>query len=232
MKKLETAFDNLFQTISRILMSFIKHLAKFIVPIPPSYYWMQAVAESSGNVWVGIFAAAVLEIGGMLAAHFAIAFYGTTKGKLAAFLTVLYLIIGIGVMWRLESAATDAKLIVTAIFIIAGMVYILSGMYEIENQEREQIEKDRDWEREQVEKDRELDRRLKIADKKLRHEERLAKIEAKATIVPAQSQHQISTEPAQEQFECEDCNRSFGTVQALNAHGRFCKGIVEQNGKL
>lgn len=176
MKRIETTFDTFFKTISSVLMSFIKHLAKFIVPIPPSWYWMQVVSESSDSQVVGIFAAVVLEIGGMLAAHFAIAFYGTAKGKIAAILTGAYLVIGIGVMWLLESADLDSKLVITAIFIIAGMVYILSGMYEIEGQERKQIEDDKAWERGQIEKDRELERQLKVTDKQLKHEERLAKL--------------------------------------------------------
>ena len=47
--------------------------------------------------------------------------------------------------------------------------------------------------------------------------------------VLALSQHSApsaSTEPAQSgqsQYQCEDCGREFPTVQAINAHRRFCK---------
>lgn len=203
MKKIETTFDTLFKTISSILMSFIKHLAKFIVPVPPSFYWMQVVSESSGNQTVGIFAAVVLEIGGMLAAHFAIAFYGTAKGRIAAVLTGAYLVIGIGVMWLLESADLDSKLVITAIFIIAGMVYILSGMYEIEGQEQKQIEDDRAWERGQVEKDNELRRELERKQQEIdaRKEVQLLREREQAKIAIAVEKTKVSTVNAEARKE-------------------------------
>jgi hypothetical protein len=51
---------------------------------------------------------------------------------------------------------------------------------------------------------------------------------------PAQSQQKASTseresarasiEPAESEYECPHCPRTFSTVQALNAHQRFCAG--------
>lgn len=184
---ISTAFDGLFATIAAILMSFIRHLSKFLVPIPPAWYWGTIISQSSGSLTVGVFAAIVLEIGGMLAAHYAIAYYGTAKGKLSAVLTVAYLVIGIGVMWIMESASDDAKLVITAIFIIAGMVYVLSAMSELENQELAAIEDDKAWEKEQEAKDRQHKRTLEA-----RQQEIDAQKEVKIQLAHEQAQAEIA----------------------------------------
>lgn len=63
----------------------------------------------------------------------------------------------------------------------------------------------------------------------------LAQSEAVQTVPAsklAQNQHEqteFASEPA-EQFVCEECGRTFGTVQALNAHGRFCSKQQDANG--
>jgi hypothetical protein len=49
---------------------------------------------------------------------------------------------------------------------------------------------------------------------------------------PEKSEKVEPAEPAPVTFECEQCNRSFGTVQARNAHQRFCAGKASNpNGK-
>ena len=201
MKRTQQLFDELFSTIGAILMSFIRHLAKFIVPVPPAWYWGAIIGESSGSTAVGIFAAVVLEIGGMLAAHYAIAYYGTAKGKLSAALTVAYLVIGIGVMWLMEAATWDEKVVITAVFAIAGMVYVLSAISELEQREVEAKHKaevvqqaqeeaeaiatkeqeEAEQQRQQEIEDREIEHRQRMDAEKLRlqHEERMARIEAK-----------------------------------------------------
>ena len=61
-------------------------------------------------------------------------------------------------------------------------------------------------------------------------------------IEPAQSQHQpaqqpavqpqAEPEPAHASFTCQDCEREFASVQALNAHKRFCEQkVANLNGK-
>lgn len=229
MKRIEQGFDTLFSTIGAVIMSFIRHLAKFIVPVPPAWYWGNIISQSSDNLYVGIFAAVVLEIGGMLSAHYAIAYHGTAKGKLAAGLTAVYLVIGIGVMWLMESSTNDEKIVITAVFFIAGMVYVLSAMSELENQEMAAIEGDRSWQREQEARDRELKRRLEIANARLKHEERLARIEAKALAysTPQNSQNSQSTSVAATPYECA-CGKVYDKPQSYSAHTRHCLAHKQQ----
>lgn len=52
--------------------------------------------------------------------------------------------------------------------------------------------------------------------------EKLARKPAQIIHMPASA----STEPAQSQHKCGKCQRPFGSVQAKNAHQRFCTGIV------
>jgi hypothetical protein len=183
MKQFEQFFDALFAAIANVLMSLIRRLAKFAVAVPPAWYWGTIIHESSGSLTVGIAAAIVLEIGGMLSAYYAVAYWGTAKGKLAAVLTGLYLLIGIGVMWLIETASYDEKLIITAVFIIAGMVYVLSAMSELENKELAAIGQDRAWERVELEKDNELRRQLRLQQQADKTAVTLAKIEQKKATV-------------------------------------------------
>lgn len=62
-----------------------------------------------------------------------------------------------------------------------------------------------------------------------------ARLKAQAGIVApeqTQSQHAEPPEPARAStFMCQDCGRSdFGTIQALNAHQRFCTAKIRTNG--
>jgi hypothetical protein len=202
MKRGQQLFDQLFSTIAAILMSFIGHLSKFLVPVAPAWYWGDIINQSSDNLIVGIAAAVVLEIGGMLSAHYAVVYYGTARGHLAAAMTGLYLAIGIGVMWLMEAANVDTKLVITAVFAIAGMVYLLAAISELEQREeaaREAAEAERaakeeaaeatrkeqeeaDRKRQQEIEDREMEHQQRMDAEKLRlvHEEKMARIEAKS----------------------------------------------------
>lgn len=61
-------------------------------------------------------------------------------------------------------------------------------------------------------------KRLELAQEKERTKQ--AKAE-QSQLVPAQSQ----LVPAIKQHKCQLCEQGFGSVQALNAHKRFCKGV-------
>lgn len=160
MNKVERFFDEIFSTVANVLMASVMKLAKFMVPIPPAWYWSHVIANSTGNQWVGISAAIVLEIGGILAARNAVTYWGTAKGKLAAIFTGLYLFIGVGVMWLMDAADQSEKWVITAVFAIAGMVYVLSGMTEAEVQQIAKAEVDEAWQREEQAKEAEHKRQL------------------------------------------------------------------------
>jgi hypothetical protein len=107
--------------------------------------------------------------------------------------------------------------------IIAAVVYLVSALAEsageiIEQQVTNQADAAA-WQRRQEEQEAEFERQLKLQQQRDRTAVKLAKLESE----PAQSQHRASIEPAQS-YQCEDCYRTFGTVQALNAHSRFCSG--------
>lgn len=55
---------------------------------------------------------------------------------------------------------------------------------------------------------------------RLAHKAELARIQRSASIVPAQSQHSANGAS----YPCPHCARSFASVQAVNAHQRFCAG--------
>lgn len=260
MKQTELFFDSLFETIGNIIISFIRRVAPFAVPAAPAWFFGHAVATAvttgSIAVFVGIVAALGLESAGILAAHHAVKFYGTGeqgRGHVAAGLAALYLIIGITAIWFLDGANRDAQVVGTAMFLIAGIVYILTGLetdsrsrdeararaaretaetlrLQLEEREREQkrLEQKQQeqlaWEREQKRLELEAERMAKAEERRLRHEERMAQIESqhRASIEPAQP----IPMPAQSQHVCQHCKRPFASVQALNAHARFCKNIL------
>ena len=47
----------------------------------------------------------------------------------------------------------------------------------------------------------------------------------------AKEQEEAEQEQEVDSYECEDCGKVFGTVNALNAHGRFCAARVSPNGQ-
>lgn len=57
-----------------------------------------------------------------------------------------------------------------------------------------------------------------------------AQISSPMQIEPAQSQQEPALMPAISAFLCEECEKEFATVQALNAHKRFCANKVITNG--
>lgn len=121
--------------------------------------------------------------------------------------------------------------------------------------ELEQQALDRKAERERLDKQIELDAtaqlQVQIAQVQAEANIKQTEAKAKASIANARAREakvrfaqeqmelaQAQQTKAQEQAEakerlhvCEDCGREFDTVQALNAHGRFCKGVAALNGQ-
>lgn len=186
MKKTESFFDALFGMFGSIAISFIRRLAPFIVPLAPAFFLSHAVALSAYDLsqswslaWlVGIVAAVGLEAAGIMASSLAVQFYTADDGKwqVAASATVVYLLIGIGAIWLLDGTSADAKTVGTAMFVIAGIVYLLLGLAEDAGRLETAVQGNADFEQEQA--------RLRL---QYAHEEKLARIQAKATAAqPAQ----------------------------------------------
>ena len=207
MKQTELFFDSFFETIGNIIISFIRRVAPFAVPAAPAYFFGHAVATAvttdSIAVFVGVVAALGLESAGILAAHHAVKFYGIGeqgRGHVAAGLAGLYLVIGIAAIWFLDTNA-NAQVVGTAMFLIAGIVYLLIGLetdsrardearakaaketaenLRLQLEEREQTRLDQQqqaqmaWEREQQRLELEAERQARAEERQLRHEERMA----------------------------------------------------------
>ncbi len=160
-----------------------------------------------GGVAVGI----GLELLGAIAGHLAVTFYGHRDwGRLA--------VAGGGIVGYVAVGTIELFTVPVARFvpILAGIVYVLVGLRSdldvtLTEQKQERAEKRLD------------DLEFKKLRMQYQHEERLAEIErARASTEPAPS----ALVPAVSGHECKKCGHGFGSVQALNAHQRHCKGAV------
>lgn len=225
MQKIEQFFDDLFGLGGNIALAFIRRLAPFAVPLAPAFFLAHAVATSanevSGGAWgtaVGVVAALGLESAGILGAHLAVRFYAAGDGKwqVAALATAVYLLIGIGAIWLLDGTSNDAKAVGTAMFLIAGIVYLLLGLSEDEAATETAVADDREFGRE-------------VARKKLAyaHEQKLARIAANpapqtATAANHAPQEIAATPQAATAYECA-CGRVFDRPHSYSAHTRHCE---------
>lgn len=203
-------------------------LAMIAVPLAPAFFfgfefvksiydlvygWVQiAWIAALPALFVGAVSALGLEFVGVLSGHNAIRFWernDVTKSVVCAVILVCYVILGI---IGLESILTKG----VVMFLVAPLVYVLVGMQnQLEKAEGEAREDKQEAKREARET-----RRIRM---QYEHEERLAQIQA--STVPAVP----VSEPAESKpflHKCEKCQRDFATVQAKNAHQRFCVGIV------
>lgn len=209
---------------------------------------------------IGSLASAVgIEIIGILGGHVldtAWRLNDTLRAFLAMGLLVCYTAVAMYVL-RQNSILVAIPIVAAVVYLLAALA---DGLETAENKIDEQAAVNRNYEIEKRRADDELARKMQIAELRLTAENQLqiqlaheqaqteiaiAAEKTKASIANAEARKAraradtISTElarsqhkPAQEQFECEDCGRSFATVQALNAHGRFCAERVASNGHL
>lgn len=149
--------------------------------------------------------------------------------------------------------ALSVKVIGIAMFALAPVAIAVQALTmdlvqvaEENEQERALKERELEWQQRQAELEarREDERQARLDG--MAYREKLARIDAnakvrierervklaRATTEPAREQPEpatVAAEQPQSKFECRQCDRSFGTVQALNAHQRFCAG--KANGK-
>lgn len=191
------------------------------------------VLQMTGLVWLALVSggatAAALEAVGVVAGETALWFHARRDRRwwTAAAILALYVLAGLAMLRGTPLIFLPA---------LAGSVYVLVGLRsqaqretaageqlaaEQRQDERAIQAEARDWRREQW--------RIKQAD-----DTRLRELEL------AQSQHTAPGAGSGAGVElaavalsghvCEDCGQSFGSVQAINAHRRFCRGVVSQNG--
>lgn len=112
------------------------------------------------------------------------------------------------------------------------MVYVLLGLVDEAERQRQVAQQSRAGERRQQAQDLAHQQELQRLRQQQRHELRLRQLELE------HEAHRASREPAPERPEsqhepvqCQGCWRSFGSVQALNAHRRFCPQQTADNGR-
>ncbi len=178
-------------------------------------YWLTAIIIGAAATAVGV------EVVGILSGHALEGFWreGDTPRSILAL--ALLLIYTVGAVYILRN-----NTVIMPVPVIAAVVYVVAAL--VESLERQNAQKETAVSRreafdlEQAAADAELAREIKRQAQADKTAVKMAQIEARAN----QSQHSASTEqtkPAAERHECEDCGQLFGTVQALNAHGRWCK---------
>lgn len=201
--------------------------AILITPIAPATFFghqaYTALLGQTGAPWLavvgGIATAIGLELVGLLAGHTTIEFWrrGDRRAWLAALLLVAYIAIGTVELWRVPVGR--------AVFLIAGLAYIVAGLRHDAEQVATETAQDRVDDRAEAQ---EL-ARLRL---QYQHEEKLARIQAKAAAQPAAqapqtTQSTVAAAQPAPRYECA-CGRSFTVPQSYSAHRRHC--TVRANG--
>lgn len=200
-------------------------LATIAVPIAPAFFFGWSVyteiqTQTNGHTWlavpIGSLSAFGLEVTGILAGHMLVEFwqrqsYG--RAAIAAIILLIYTSLGV-----IHLQGTVGAIM----FLIAPLVYLLVALrHTLTNEtaaERDQTQA----QRQQTAADRQHQRQLEITQLQLKHQEKLARIQYQASTPPTKSQQEPA--PSQQaQHDCQQCGRTFGTVQAVNAHQRFCE---------
>lgn len=186
MHQTERFFDDLFGMIGNIIVAFVRRLAPFAVPAAPAYFFGHAVASAvteSLAVAVGVVAAVGLESAGILAAHYAVRFWATGERRRAWVATTAagaYLIIGVAAIWGLETATRDAKLTGTAMFLVAGLVYLLLGLdSDVQERQRADVEAIEARQR-AAERERQRAHELHLLKARQQHEREMAQVTGRA----------------------------------------------------
>lgn len=244
--------DDVLDTIQAVLLSVLIKLGPFAVALMPALFSGYAIyhtfAEQAGPKLAILFAVVValaIETVGIVLAHTSIEMYnGFTAGvvdgvKLGLIVLLIpFYIVGVaGVVIYADGAFTPlvqalgvaSPFLTCAVYVAVALARDLQNikqkMSRVEQTEAEQSTAERQHERD-LAKQRlamEHERQLKQAELLARVQIEQARATAQASVQPAQNE----PEPAQASFTCPDCGRdNFATIQAVNAHKRFCEGVT------
>ena len=187
--------DGLFEMLGEILLAFIRRVAPFAVPLAPASFFGHAIfaavvlmtSSDTLALVIGGVAALGLESAGILAAHTAIRFYTNgeeQKAIIATIITVIYLVIGIVSIWFFEGTGQDAQVAGTAMFLIAGAVYVLIALVDdaaVKHEEAEaeaaRLAIEQEAERTQVNVENERQHEKDLEQMRLDHEAQMAREE-------------------------------------------------------
>jgi hypothetical protein len=245
----------LLDDLQAILLSFLIKLGPFAVALMPALFTAYAIFDTfkseAGPGLALCFAVVVglaFETVGIVATHTAIELYnGTEQGVVSWVKTAIMIamvpvyVIGVAaVVWFSESAFTPlvqalgiaSPFLTCIVYIAVALARDLSNIKQTQSKagvqkvssEQEEKRFERELKRERLQIEREV--KLRELELKAQVQIEQAKPVAYAGIVER-------TEPVKSQHGC-GCGRDFETVQALNAHSRFCskKTEVATNGRV
>lgn len=185
--------------------------APFLIALAPAlFFGWHVYAETlalTGVAWLsvlgGVSCALGLEFIGFYGGHVASEAYRQHDRRwiVAAAIFLAYVAIGAAALTGVQRVA----------YLLAPLGYALLAMASTLEDERQDAQAEANTLRAE---------RLQAARERraMRHEERLAALSASTELA------QSDKEPAQSGHECGQCGRMFASMQAVNAHKRFCGG--------
>lgn len=243
------AIDSLLDDTQSILLSLLIKLGPFAVALMPALFTAYAIfhtfEKEAGPMLALCFAVVVglaFETVGIVATHTAIELYnGTEQGIISPIKTGLMIslvpvyVAGVAtVVWFSGDAFTPlvqalgiaSPFLTCIVYIAVALARDLSNIKQAQTQAGEQKQSSE-------QEDKKLERELKRERLQIEREIKLRELDLKAQVQIEQGRQPAlpTGEPAPSQHGCQNCLQTFGTVQALNAHGRFCKSLMKVNGK-
>lgn len=245
-------FDNFLDAIQAILLSFLVKLGPFVVALMPALFTAYAIyklfAPEAGRELALLFAVIVaigIEAVGIISVHTAVDLYnGKVKGTITPgkyrLMVSLVPVYAIGVSLVVGFAHNSFGPLLTGLGVASPwftvIVYIAVALARdlanIEQAEQSTSQRDIAREQDRLAHERAIERqRLQME-----HQEKLKQMELRTQVQIEQSRATrepapASTEPAPSQHKCDNCGRDdFSSIQAVNAHSRFCAGVRQTNG--
>lgn len=248
------AIDGALDDLQAILLSVLIKLGPFAVALMPSLFTAYAIYhtfESEAGPMLALSFAVVVglafETVGIVSTHTAIDLYnGWSEGRIQAFkawlmaLLVPVYVLGVaGAVLYSENAFTD---LVKALGVVSPfltvIVYIAVALARDLSKAEQKKLAEQGAERSIKQEERAFERELKRERLQMEHDLRLKQLEVSAQVQVEQSKVATLASTANQvastsQHSC-NCGRDFSTVQALNAHTRFCsnKAEVATNGRI
>lgn len=239
--------DGALDDLQAILLSVLIKLGPFAVALMPALFTAYAIYHTfeteAGPALALCFAVVVglaFETVGIVATHTAIDLYnGWSEGRIQAFkaalmaLLVPVYVLGVaGAVWHSGDAFTPLikGLGVVSPFLTCIVYVAVALARDLSKAEQKKLA-EQGVEQSTKQEERAFERELKRERLQREHELRLKQLEVSAQVQIEQSR--VATmpalpepEPALSQHKCPNCPQTFGTVQALNAHSRFCKPVI------
>lgn len=244
--------DDVLDTIQAVLLSVLIKLGPFAVALMPALFSGYAIyhtfADQAGPGLAMLFAVVValaIETVGIVLAHTSIEMYnGFTAGVvdgvklgLIVLLIPFYLVGVAGVVIYADGAFTPlvqalgvaSPFLTCAVYVAVALARDYARIEQRLSQ-GEQIEAGQIAAERQHERDLARQRLAMDHERQLKQDELQARVQIEQVRATAQASTQLAhskTEPAQASFACPDCGRdNFATIQAVNAHKRFCDGTM------